>query len=189
MKRVFIVHGWGGHPSEGWFPWLKKKLEARGFKVEVPEMPNTDEPDIKEWVSFLKNTVGSVDSDTYFIGHSVGCQTILRYLESIDTKVGGVVLVAGWFNLTPETFEEEGAEEIAMPWISTPIDFEKVNANCEKFLCVFSDNDPYVPLSDIDIFREKLNNVEVVVQEKKGHFSGEDGIKELPVVLEFFRNL
>ena len=25
-KRVFIVHGWGGHPDEGWFPWLSSEL-------------------------------------------------------------------------------------------------------------------------------------------------------------------
>jgi len=30
MKRVFIIHGWGGNPEEGWLPWLKKELEAKG---------------------------------------------------------------------------------------------------------------------------------------------------------------
>ena len=31
MKRVYIIHGWEGYPEEGWFPWLKKELEDRGF--------------------------------------------------------------------------------------------------------------------------------------------------------------
>ena len=28
MRRVFIIHGWGGYPEEGWFPWLKKELKV-----------------------------------------------------------------------------------------------------------------------------------------------------------------
>ena len=32
-KRVFIAHGWDGYPEEGWFPWLKKELETKGFEV------------------------------------------------------------------------------------------------------------------------------------------------------------
>jgi len=51
MKRVIIVHGWYGYPHEGWFPWLKKVLEDKGYSVEVPEMPDTDHPKIDEWVN------------------------------------------------------------------------------------------------------------------------------------------
>ena len=40
MKRVFIIHGWGGYPEEGWLPWLKKELEKNGFKVFVPAIKN-----------------------------------------------------------------------------------------------------------------------------------------------------
>ncbi len=60
-KRVFIIHGWYGYPEEGWFPWLKKELESRGFKAQVPSMPNPKHPKIEEWVSFLKELVGNPD--------------------------------------------------------------------------------------------------------------------------------
>lgn len=33
MKRVFIVHGWGGRPDESWFPWIQRELESKGFKT------------------------------------------------------------------------------------------------------------------------------------------------------------
>lgn len=41
---------------------------------------------------------GHPDENTYFIGHSIGCQSIDRYLEILpsETKIGGVVYVAGW---------------------------------------------------------------------------------------------
>src|SRR3990167_5523753 len=98
MKRVFIIHGWGSNPKDDWFPWIKKELESKGFKVEIPVMPNTDEPKVNEWVGFLKKIVKNPDKDTYFIGHSIGCQTILRYLENLDKKIkiGGCIFVAGW---------------------------------------------------------------------------------------------
>ena len=93
-KRAFIIHGWGCYPEEGWFPWLKKELEARDFEVQIPAMPDSDTPKIKPWVSHLNELVGVCDEQTYLIGHSIGCQTILRYIETLPhpTKVGGAVL-------------------------------------------------------------------------------------------------
>lgn len=76
-KRVFIIHGWDGHPDEQWFPWLKKELEQRGFEVYVPQMPKTEEPRIDIWVPYLRGLVGRPDQDTYFVGHSIGPQAIL----------------------------------------------------------------------------------------------------------------
>lgn len=189
MKKVIIVHGWGGSPNQDWFPWLKKKLKGLGFNVKVPKMPDTNNPVIDKWVSFLKKTVGSADSETFFVGHSIGCQTILRYLEKIDTKIGGAVLVAGWINLTPKTFEEEGAKEIAKPWLETPLNWDKIKANCKRFLAISSDDDPFVPVSDSEIFKEKLG-AEIIIEKGKGHISEEDGgIMEVPLVVEFFEKL
>ena len=37
--NVFIFHGTEGYPEENWFPWLKEKLEAKGYKVFVPQFP------------------------------------------------------------------------------------------------------------------------------------------------------
>ena len=97
MKRIFMIHGWDGSTENHWFPWLKKELEKIGFKVIVPKMPDTSSPKINTWVPFLEKSVGIIDNDTFFIGHSIGCQTIMRYLEKLDNKqkIGGIVFVAG----------------------------------------------------------------------------------------------
>jgi len=180
-KRVFIIHGWGGNPDEAWMPWLKKKLEKKNIEVYSLPMPNAENPTIGEWVSFLSEQVGEPDKNTYFIGGSIGCQTILRYLETLeDKKVGGAVFVAGWFNL--KGLDEEDIE-IAKPWIETPINFEKILKTTNKFAAIFSDNDPYVPIEDSEIFKEKLG-AKIIIEHNKGHFSGEDNITELPIALE-----
>ena len=104
--KAHIIHGWSGFPEEAWFPGVKRALEAKGFEVSIPAMPNTDEPRIEEWVGFLKEHV-KPDETTYLIGHSIGCQTILRYLEQLDTKIAGAVFVAGFFNLIEKSLETQ----------------------------------------------------------------------------------
>jgi len=183
MVRVFIIHGWEGSPDEGWFPWLKKKLEEKGIEVFVPSMPNPEEPDIDAWVGLLRDTVGEINEETYFIGHSIGCQAIMRYLAETEGKIGGIIFVAGWFHLTPEVTEEEGAEEIAKPWLEKPIDVDKIKEKTTHIVAVFSDNDPYVPLDDAKIFEARLE-AKIIMEKGKGHIGGEHNITELPVVFD-----
>jgi hypothetical protein len=189
-KRVFIVHGWDGYPEEGWFPWLKKELENKGFEVFVPQMPKPEEPRIYNWVPALAEAVGQADGETYFVGHSMGCQTIVRYLETlpVGVKVGGAVFVSGFFKeLTnigdDEEIGAEEAKEVADHWLKTPIDWDKVTNHLDKNVAIFSDDDPYVPASNQTDFKDKLGS-EIIVEHAKGHFSGSEGVTELPVVLD-----
>jgi predicted alpha/beta hydrolase family esterase len=182
-KRVFLIHGWAGSPKGGWFDWLKIELEKKGFTVIAPQMPNAETPKIGEWVPFLSEVIKEPQEGDFFVGHSIGCQTIIRYLESISPKkVGGAVFVAGWFNL--KGLEGPDEEKLASPWVVLPIDFEKVKATTNKFLALLSDNDPYVPLGDETIFEKKMG-AKVIIEHNRGHFSGEDGSFEIPEVLKF----
>ncbi len=186
MKRVFIIHGWGGDSKEDWFVWLKKELETKGFVVVAPDMPDTRHPKISEWVDKIEELVGNADEETYFVGHSIGCQAIMRYLERLpqDVKIGGAIFVAGWFNLTDEIWDDEGyTPEIADQWINTPINFGKIKQHTNKFVVINSDDDPYVPLSDTELFKKNLG-AEIIMLKNKGHISGEDGSTDLPEVLD-----
>ena len=182
-KRIYIVHGWDGYPEDGWYPWLQKELENKGFQVKIPAMPEPARPKIDAWVSSLAKIVGDVDENTFFVGHSVGCQTILRYLQNLpaDKKVGGAVFVAGWLKLVNLETEEE--KEIAKPWLETSIDFKKIRQHTDKFIAVFSDNDQWVSIENKDIFERKLK-AKTIIENKKGHISGDDGITELVSVFD-----
>ncbi|MBI1833416.1 MAG: serine hydrolase family protein [Candidatus Andersenbacteria bacterium] len=182
-NRVFIVHGWSGRPDEHWLPWLKQQLEQRGFEVNVPLMSRDDEPVIEKWVDRLEAVVGNLDEHTYFVGHSIGCQTIMRYLEKhSDKKVGGCVFVAGWFIL--ENLEDEETELVAEPWMKTPIDFSKILKTTQKFSVFISDNDDFGAVEENkQMFEQKLN-AKVIVMHNMGHFTEGDGVTELPQVLD-----
>ncbi|HLD02084.1 MAG TPA: alpha/beta hydrolase [Candidatus Nanoarchaeia archaeon] len=179
MKRVFIVHGWDFKPSFAWYPWLRRELERSGFEAHTLEMPNASTPKIDEWTGHLKKEVGNVDNDTYFIGHSIGCQTILRFLEKLSGNqiAGGAVFVSGWINL--ENLETDGERKIAKPWLETKISLEKAKKHCKRFSAIFSDDDPWVPMSDEKIFKEKLG-AETFTEKGKEHFTK---MTQLPIAL------
>jgi len=183
MKRAILVHGWGGNSeSEAWFPWLKEQLSKNKIKVYTFDMPDTDNPKINSWVNFLQKNIKEIDEGTYFIGHSIGCQAIMRYLEKLadNKKIAGCIFVAGWFNLQGLSEEEK---EIAKPWLETPVNFEKIKKHTNNFLVILSNNDPYVPLSDKNIFKNKLG-AKVIIKNNEEHFNNTKEIKE---ILEFVR--
>ena len=181
MKKVIIVHRWEGSPEEPMLQWLKKELEAKGFEVIAPVMPNTEEPKIKEWIDKLKDVVKNPDEEVYFIGHSIGCQGVLRYLETldVDVKIGGAIFIAPWMKLDEKTIKEEGEEvaEIAKTWVETPIDWDRVKPHADKFVCIFSDNDYYVLPVNKELFEEKLS-AKTIIEHNKGHFTEEDDVIE-----------
>jgi len=180
MKKAFVVHGWGGGPETDWLPWLKSELEKRGYEIYVPEMPDTEVPVIEKWVSHLGSVVGTSDADTYFVGHSIGCQTILRYLETIDTKIGGAIFVSGWFDL--ENMESKEEETTAKPWIETPINLDKVKRVLPHSTLIISDNDPY---GAFELNKRKFEELgsKIIIMNKAGHMTGDDGYIQLPEIV------
>ena len=191
MKRVILVHGWEATSKSDFFPWLKKELDKKKVWNYFPDMPNTGEPEINEWVGFLKKNIKNIDEETILIGHSIGCQAVLRFMETLPAKVKikKVILLAPWIKFDKkreQALREEGEEvwEIARQWIETPIDWEKVKSHCKNFLCIFSDNDPYVSLLNKEIFGKELNAKSIILHNKY-HFNEGNGIRKLPEILEF----
>ncbi len=180
--KVILVHGWGGSPEADWFPWAVDQLKKDGHEVMAPEMPNTDEPSIEEWVPYLESIVKDYDEGALFIGHSIGCQTIMRFLEKQDKKARGAIFVAGWFNLT--NLEDEESEAIAKPWIETPINTARVRENLGTSIAILSENDPFVPFEETKKdFEEKLGSKVVIIPDG-GHITTDDGFGQFPLLIE-----
>jgi len=184
-KRVFIVHGWMAGPRSNWFPWLKDQLEAIGVQVFVPGMPNSAVPSPDAWLEKLSETVGQPDEECYFVGHSFGCITVLRYLEMLtEKKVGGLILVAGFaeiaFNPELSPLHSFFDKPIRWDWIKSRI--------IKKPVVIMSDNDYMVTPAQGEILQKNLD-AKLMIEHNKGHFTGLDGIKVLPSALEALSNL
>lgn len=180
MKRAIIVHGFKGKPETNWKPWLKRQLESVGFNVDIPEMPNTDHPKASEWVGKLNSIVGSFVSDEiYLIGHSLGCITILKYLETLegDQKVKACVFVAGF---TGEFKEYTGNHD---SFFENELAWPDIKKRSENFIAIQSKDDQNVGFEELAKFANRLDAKTIAV-EGMGHFGSADGVYEVPVVLD-----
>ena len=175
-RRAFIIHGWGGYPEEGWFPWLKHELKQRQFSVEVPQLPKAATPNRDEWLAALKEIVGKPNRHTYLIGHSLGCYTILKYIESLQwfQRVGGVVLVAGFASLNIPLLNN---------FYSAPLNWKKIRRRAGRIVALHSPKDRFVPWDKGEELRDKLG-AKLLVLEGYRHFSGREGATKLPSALD-----
>ncbi len=132
---------------------------------------------MKEWLSRLKKDVGVLNQNYYFIGHSLGCITILRYIESLrkNQNIGGVILVAGFTS-------NLGYKELNS-FFKNEISWSKIKSHCKKFTVIHSKNDRYVSLHYGSFFKKKLG-AKLLIKEKMGHFTDKDGVKKLPSALK-----
>jgi len=186
MKRVIIVHGWNGSKFAPMLHWLHTQLTSRGYEVHAPEIPGSEYPKIDIWVKTIAHVVGNLDRNTLFIGHSLGCQAILRTLQTFafDENAGGMVFIAPWIKLKPGVVENEGAKSVAIarPWLKTPIDFTGIKRHTGPVVALFSDNDPYVGLDQEKFFKKELD-AETIILPERGHFTIDDGVLKLPEAL------
>jgi uncharacterized protein len=188
-KRAFIIHGYLSSPNEAWLPWLRCELEERGYLVSVPQMPHPDRPVISEWIDFITKLVGEPDGGTVLIGHSLGCQGVLRYLETVGAagkSVAKTVLVAGIFptGMSPaEADMETGGDTALDPWFSSGLDAAKVRKAAGICTVILSDNDPYIGVERAKaIFRATLDP-KIIIEPGHGHFNEDDRLVELPSAL------
>ncbi len=177
MQKIFIIHGWSGTPDANWFPWMKDQLIARNIKVEILHMPNTDIPQMDEWMRFMHEKIEKVNEDIFFVGHSLGCMAIMRYAESLTKgeKIGGALFVAGF------------SRSIGIPYIEnffiTPLDYNKVQETIIQKKYIISDNDPYVPIAEGAFLKENLGG-ELIVLSDAGHINQSSGFVTFQVGLE-----
>ncbi|MDE1900274.1 MAG: alpha/beta hydrolase [Alphaproteobacteria bacterium] len=161
MKNALLLHGLQGNPDNFWFAWLRTQLEAQGFAVAAPQLPNPDEPNLEIWTRFVLNNL-SLDAETLIVGHSAGCPLALSLLNRIDAPVRRAVLVAGFIRL--KEMEDDNVMLMKNP------DWEKIRRNGREFFFFNSDNDPWgCNHHQGEALREKLGGT-LIVQSGEGHF-------------------
>ena len=142
--RLCIVPRWSGTADSDFYPWLLAQPAVRAHfgDVLLPGIAQPEQPTIAAWVdSLVQITAGLGPGDlgrTYVLGHSVGCQAVLRFLErsSDDARVAGVLCVAGWWTV-------DAPWDSIRPWIDTPMQLDRVRAAAGRVHVLLSDDDPF----------------------------------------------
>jgi uncharacterized protein len=179
-RNLFIVPRWAGRPDTDFYSWLEGQVrEARQgiSSVRTLDMPNPAQPTIEAWVGALARAAGPTpEPSTVLMGHSVGCQTVIRYLATLPPGhvIDGVLLVAAWWDV-------DKPWESIVPWIETPVDLARVRAAARRFVVLLSDNDPFTAghARNRQLWEERLG-AEVVLTPGARHFNN----PREPAVLE-----
>lgn len=189
MKNALILHGAGNNSQGNWFPWLKSELEKKGYKVWSPDLPNSDEPNQKDWLNTIfSNKEWQFNDESVIVGHSAGSTLILRILEKLPdgTKINKAILVAGVVELgtKPEFFQYKRS------LVENPFDWEKIKNSAKEFYFICSDNDPYQCGEDQGKIMQEHLGGELIVKPGEAHFNLEKGeqYKQFPLILELLES-
>lgn len=181
MKNALILHGTGNDSSGNWFPWLKEKMEEMGYKVWVPDLPESNKPDLERYWNFIKDF--DFNNETVLIGHSSGAGMVFGILQKlpIDKKIKLAISVAGFY-------KDEGWN--CQGLFSQIFDWEKIKKQAKNIKIIWSPTDPYISREQTDYLAKQLN-INPTIIEKKGHFNLEGGnnFKQFPELIEVIKKI
>lgn len=179
-SEVFIFHGTEGYPEENWFPWLKQKLEKKGYNVFVPQFPTPPvvPAKISEWFDILKDYEQHINENTILIGHSLGGIFTLRILEQLEHPVKAAFFVGTPIGVRP--ILNYGRDDSFSGFF---FDWESIKKKAQHFVVFQSDTDPYVGLENGQQLAEKLG-VQLNFVPNAGHFNAKAGYLKFEKLLE-----
>ena len=156
MKKVLLIHGFTGDGKGVWFPWMKRELDARGYEVFAPNLPNSCHPDLGEWVNALEPYFRQLDENDIIVAHSLGGKASLHTILRVRKKIGQLILVAPaigkraneeWENMQ-RTFPDDDIGALRRFW-ECHLPIEEIS-NFTKVALIVSDNDEIIPLSNFN---------------------------------------
>ncbi|BBA97539.1 hypothetical protein RVR_3334 [Actinacidiphila reveromycinica] len=162
-RNAVIFHGTGANPRVCWYPWLGRRLAARGYEVRLPHHP---ELNVEPIGTFLPKVLAGqpFDEDTVLVGHSGGAALLLAVLEHIEVPVAQAVLVAGY-----ATRPNDSAE----PVLQETYDWAAIRAHVRDLYFVNSRVDPYgCDEHQGRAMFERLGGTQIVRDD--GHFGDHD---------------
>ncbi len=184
MNTFHIFHGWGGNSQSNWFENTRQYLADKNQECHVPDFPNSQFPVYKEWKKHIfhlpidKGGLRGISSEDklILIGHSLGCGFIQRLLTEEDIQIDAAILIA-------PTVTDCGISEIG-DFFTIPFDYKKIKSQCEQIYIIASDDDPFIPVSEVELLGKKLN-VNPLLLENREHL-WQPRIPELEKILETY---
>ena len=175
IKQALVLQGWYQKTESNWYPWLKTKLEKRGYRVHLPDLPtmHTDLPDMDKQLRYIKD-LKTMNKDTLVFGHSLSCLLAMRLAE--ETPYQKMFLVAGW-DSNDLTIEHR------LFW-ANPIDHTAIKRHVKEIYCISSDNDPYTTAFTAEEMSKRIGGKFILVP-GTGHFTAKDGVTTMPIILPY----
>lgn len=167
MKKVLILHGWGGSDYPHWQSFLASKLIKNNYTVSFPLLPNKDNPNLKEWIDYLKVEMEHFKPDIV-VCHSLANILWFHFVNNFDIKpIEKLMLVSP---VSPSCEIEE--LKSFFPYL-VPEDLK-----AKQVIMASSDNDPYMDIDEVYLLKDILS-ISLKVLEDAGHINSDSGYGEL----------
>ena len=170
-KRVLILHGLGGSDFPHWQAHLARDLIKQNTPVSFPTLPNKDNPDLKEWIDFVKKEINHFKPNI-IVCHSLANILWFHLCEQLDIKLKKLMLVA------PVRNKQLDEAKTFFPY---PI---VEDLKSEEVIIAASTNDPYMSVEEAIRLQSKLG-VGMKLLEDAGHINAASGYGKLDCALDW----
>ncbi len=151
-QKALIIHALGSSAESHWYPELVRALEAEGFEVSAPNLPEPLAPTYEGWMSVLRPILDQLGESDVIVGHSLGGLMAVHAVSEMDRKIGHLYLVAPLIG--PVADEEWAQKQAQKPdrdygavrkiW-ERPVDWKGVTDLVGSVNVLVSDDDLRVP--------------------------------------------
>lgn len=147
-------------------------------------MPDSNDPHLEPWIKHLHNNITNIDENTIFVGHSLGCVTVLRYIPEKNIKIKGAIFVSGFINENPMKVQTEGLNE----FVDGTLDIVKIKSLIPLRTVITAIDDDIVPTKATQKLSEILDAHLIILKSGK-HFIARDGFIDFPILLNEIKEM
>ena len=187
MKTAFIIHGFNGDTIHSFGPSLKQFLEAKGYKVIMPQFPIRTEASFTKWSNVLDEYKEYFDKDTIVVAHSIGNPFFIQYLYNNKLKAHLYVSVSGFCDL----FTVDGREDLNNAFINFAINdthIEYLKKSIPNRFSLYGGKDHVIPLEILKNFTNKIKSTPIYI-ENVGHMGNRDNVTNLPQIEDIINSV
>lgn len=119
-----------------------------------------------------------MNESSIVIGHSLGPVFLLHIIEKLHLKIKAAFFVAKFVG----SLDNDDFDNLNKTFVNADFDWMKIKKNCDNFVIINSDNDPYVSIEKGSDLAEKLG-AEMIIIKNGGHLNKESGYGKFEFLL------
>jgi predicted alpha/beta hydrolase family esterase len=160
--------------------WYLQRDLGDDYEVFNPRMPNKENAKYLEWKIWFERLIQFIGDGVILIGHSRGGLFLIKYLSEnkFPKIIKALILVSA-------PYTGEGSRYADNSNFNLQSNLEGVTNQAKKIFIFHSKDDPIVPVSDSEFYKQKFPAAKYVCLESEGHFNG----PMVPGLIETIKNV
>lgn len=173
MKKVLILHGWGGSDYPHWQAHLAMQLIEQNYSVSFPSLPNRDNPNLIQWMEYLHIEMEHFQPNIV-VCHSLANILWFHYLNKFDVQTLDKLMLVSPVSALCDIKELESFFPYYLP--------QDLKAN--EIIMACGDDDPYITLDEAYALHDVLG-IGLKVIENGGHLNVSSGYGKLDCAFDW----